>query len=271
MKAIFKILLVLVLGFSFPLSAKVKKETKNPIIPEISAASQDVKIIVNIPSKTLTLYQNGEAIKEFPIAVGQPSFKTPVGERSLNQIVWNPWWIPPSSAWAKNDKPTPPGPYNPLGPVKMKLGTGIMMHGTSNENSIGTAASHGCLRMYNKDAAALAWWIQTHFSNEKDPSLKAKYQKNSKTSYYVNLKKPIPVELRYDLFKIVDGKVRVHPDIYWKVGNKAKALSQWLATQGYDVSNIDEKNLEKTLKASAKQVTEMPLKTILSPAQVARQ
>ena len=68
----------------------------------------------------------------------------------------NPTWFPPSSPWAAGLGPVPPGVNNPLG--TRWIGTsapGIGMHGTPMSSSIGTRASHGCIRMYISDVEKL--------------------------------------------------------------------------------------------------------------------
>ena len=64
-----------------------------------------------------------------------------------------PRWVNPGSVWAKDmPKVIPPGFSNPLGVRALALNaTAILIHGTSNYGSIGSAASHGCIRMRNSD------------------------------------------------------------------------------------------------------------------------
>lgn len=220
-------------------------------------------IQVNVPSRRLKVFQNGEVVHEFPVAVGQPRFKTPIGPRKMTNIVWNPWWIPPkTSAWAKNDKDTPPGPHNPLGPVKMKLGSAILLHGTSNESTVGRAASHGCMRMFNKDAKTLAWWVQSRFSDSKDNDLYTEYQSNNRRSYHVNLAYEIPVDITYNLFEIENGVLKAYPDIYWKKPNRKQEAINFLVSRGFEPHQINEKKLSQFLKDSQKQGMQIELKKI---------
>ena len=98
----------------------------------------------------------GKRKLSFPIAVGQPAFPTPSGDFSVIQKQVNPTWFPPSSPWAAGLGPVPPGVDNPLG--TRWIGTSapaIGMHGTPVSSSIGTRASHGCIRMYISDVEKL--------------------------------------------------------------------------------------------------------------------
>ncbi len=95
-------------------------------------------------------------IRTYPVAVGQPAYPTPTGNYTVIQKQMNPTWFPPDSQWAAGLGPVPPGPGNPLG--TRWIGTsapGIGMHGTPNSSSIGSMASHGCIRMYIADVENL--------------------------------------------------------------------------------------------------------------------
>lgn len=236
-------------------------ETDYDLVDDLQSQHQTY-IKVNIPSKTLRLYHEGELVHKFPVAVGQPRFKTPVGPKTMTNIVWNPWWIPPSSGWAKDDVKTPPGPRNPLGPVKMRLGSSILLHGTSNENTVGQAASHGCMRMYNRDAQTLAWWIQQRYSDQADPSLRDEYASNGGRSYHVNLKEEVPVDITYELFEIEDGLLKIYPDVYWKVQNKKEEAMNFLISKGFSSMDIDQKKLDKVIEEAKKQPMQIALKKI---------
>lgn len=100
-------------------------------------------------------------IRTYPIAIGQPAYPTPTGNYAVIQKQVNPTWFPPDSPWAAGLEPVPPGGSNPLG--TRWIGTSapaIGMHGTPNPSSIGTAASHGCIRMYMGDVENLYRRVQ---------------------------------------------------------------------------------------------------------------
>lgn len=219
-------------------------------------------LVVNIPARDVTLYHNDNIVYQFPLAVGSPVYTTPVGDRSLRQIVWNPWWFPPDSPWARGAKPTPPGSHNPLGPVKMDLGGDIRMHGTNNEASIGHAVSHGCMRMKNNDAKTLARWIQEHHTDKKEPALFDKYAKERGSSFYVNLEKPIPVKIIYDVFHIEGETLEAHPDIYGRVGNKEETILEYLRQSGLNPENLYQKAFHLFLEAGKKDSSMVSLREL---------
>jgi peptidoglycan hydrolase-like protein with peptidoglycan-binding domain len=100
--------------------------------------TQGYRISVDTNAFTLSLTQNGKVIKTYPVAVGAPNTPTPLGSWRIIQKTMNPG--------------------GPFGTRWMKLNVpwgGYGIHGTDNPSSIGTAASHGCVRMYNEDVNEL--------------------------------------------------------------------------------------------------------------------
>ena len=115
-------------------------------------------IVISRDGHWLRLYgirKNGRTklVRTFGVATGQPSFPTPTGLWHVIEKQKNPWWFPPDSPWAQGLKPIPPGPGNPLGTRWMGLdASGVGMHGTPDDASIGYSASHGCIRMHVREA-----------------------------------------------------------------------------------------------------------------------
>jgi murein L,D-transpeptidase YcbB/YkuD len=177
---------------------------------------KEVHIVINIPSTTLTLYENGKPRMRAKVAVGSGIYPTPEDKMTISHIEWNPWWIPPPSDWAKDDVKTPPGPGNPLGIVKLPMQKAVLLHGTNARSSVGRAASHGCMRMYNEDAKALAWYLQSNFSDQNDPALLEKYKKFSRRTFYVKLNRRIPVDIIYDPVGVENAELLLFPDYYNK-------------------------------------------------------
>lgn len=209
---------------------------KSEKLPEINP---NIRLEINIPARRLHVFENEQLLFVYPVAVGKPWFKTPVGERKMDRIIWNPWWYPPKSKWAENEKPARPGPRNPLGPVKMRLGGTILLHGTNKRKTVGTSASHGCMRMYNEDALELAWWLQQKLSDQNDPALLEKYQKNRRRTYSVSLKQKAKVDIVYQTVEIDQNQVILHPDIYKRHTSLKKALFDQMITLGFEESHLN--------------------------------
>lgn len=103
----------------------------------------------------LSLFRDGR-LETFPIAVGQTDFPTPVGDFRIASKQANPTWYPPDAPWAAGFGPIAPGTGNPLGTRWMGISVpGIGLHGTPVASSVGTAVSHGCVRMRIADAEFL--------------------------------------------------------------------------------------------------------------------
>lgn len=105
-------------------------------------------IEINLPSRILSLYMDGALLKEYPVCVGKPSTPTPQGEYKVINKAVNPYWI-------NKDVVVPPGPQNPLGIRWIGITRTIGIHGNNKPDSIGTYASAGCIRMYNRDVEEL--------------------------------------------------------------------------------------------------------------------
>jgi lipoprotein-anchoring transpeptidase ErfK/SrfK len=127
--------------------------------PTVTPSSIGPVIVIRRGSNGLYLYKGMRLQRSFGVATGQSRYPTPLGRWHI-VVKWrNPWWYPPNSDWAKGSKPIPPGPGNPLGTRWMGLSaSGVGIHGTPDDASIGYSASHGCIRMHISDAE----WLFNH-------------------------------------------------------------------------------------------------------------
>src|SRR3954469_23190825 len=114
-------------------------------------------VIVNRGGFQLTLYKNLRVEKTYPIAVGQAGLETPAGEYNIQDKQVNPSWHVPNSAWAGDlaGRVIPPGPADPIKARWMGIAGGAGIHGTEDVGSLGSAASHGCIRMAIPDVIDL--------------------------------------------------------------------------------------------------------------------
>jgi lipoprotein-anchoring transpeptidase ErfK/SrfK len=107
------------------------------------------RIVVSFPDRKLALLEGSAVVKIYDIAVGKPSTPSPSGEFQIVNHIANPTWYGP-------DKVVGPGAGNPVGTRWMGLSVkGYGIHGTNAPGSIGKAASHGCIRMRNRDVEEL--------------------------------------------------------------------------------------------------------------------
>jgi L,D-transpeptidase ErfK/SrfK len=127
-------------------------------------------IVVNLPEHRLYFYpkpRRGEhpVVISYPVSVGKMDWRTPLGVTRIVSKVRNPPWYPPESVrkeHADRGDPlpnvVPAGPDNPLGAFAMRLGISsgsYLIHGTNNPLAVGMPVTHGCIRMYPDDIAAL--------------------------------------------------------------------------------------------------------------------
>ena len=106
-------------------------------------------IVVSIPDRKLALIEDGEVVRVYPVAVGARVSESPNGEFTIVNRITNPTYYHPG-------KVIGPGPENPIGTRWIGLSQphyGI--HGTNEPQSIGKAASHGCIRMARRDLEEL--------------------------------------------------------------------------------------------------------------------
>jgi lipoprotein-anchoring transpeptidase ErfK/SrfK len=105
----------------------------------------------------LRLFKRLVMVKSYGIAVGRSGLETPTGLYHVEEREVNPSWHVPNSAWAGAlaGMTIPPGPNDPIVARWLGLGGGVGIHGTNEPFSIGSAASHGCIRMLVPDVIAL--------------------------------------------------------------------------------------------------------------------
>jgi lipoprotein-anchoring transpeptidase ErfK/SrfK len=117
----------------------------------IESAAQTTyrQIIVSIPDRKLAVLENGYVIRKFDVAVGASISPTPTGEFVVVHRLSNPTYYHPGVV-------IPPGPDNPIGTRWLGLNRkGFGIHGTNAPTSIGKPASHGCIRLRNRDMEKL--------------------------------------------------------------------------------------------------------------------
>ncbi len=128
-------------------------------------------LVINVCERGVYLFREDRTPRFYPMAVGQPGrFATPSGRFTIIEKVIDPEWIAPEWAGLGEDNVVPPGPDNPLGDRWIGLTTsGLGMHGTNQPSSIGSATSHGCMRMYPElvrelfDLVAVGWPVRIEY------------------------------------------------------------------------------------------------------------
>lgn len=195
------------------------------IVPKVI----DQGIIINLPEYRLYLFNQGKLAGVYPVAIGLPTWQTPIGEFTvLNKVKDPAWYMPPEISEREKIKKEiiPPGPNNPLG--DRWLGTSAKhtgIHGTNQPMSIGKPLSHGCVRLYPED-------IQKVFEAVSVGS---------------------PGEFLYDPVKVAvtdrEIIVEAHPDIYGLIPDMEKLAREKIEKLNL-LEKIDFEKLQRTIKDS---------------------
>ena len=231
-------------------------------------------IVVNLPEHRLYYYPKAkrgqpQEVITYPVSIGKMDWRTPLGLTHVIAKQKDPTWYPPESvrkehAAAGDPLPAsvPPGPDNPLGAFAMRLAAGngtYLIHGTNNPIAVGLPVTHGCIRMYPDDVAALfplvpvgtpvrlinepikVAWIDGELLLEAHPPVDAEGQ-----SFEPNL------DQFSDLLRaaVGDTTVAIHWDYAREVLQKADGV---IATVGLEVdaSALDPDNATKPMPADA--------------------
>jgi len=133
----------------------------NPVMPAVRtkevAEAYPTYLTLDRSSYTLRLWEDLKLARTYTVAVGQEGLETPEGQYGIQDKQVEPTWHVPESDWAGDlaGQSIPPGPSNPLKARWMGIFEGAGIHGTEETSSLGTAASHGCVRMAIPDVEEL--------------------------------------------------------------------------------------------------------------------
>jgi lipoprotein-anchoring transpeptidase ErfK/SrfK len=131
--------------------------TKPKVTTDQVAAQYPVYLTLNRAAFTLTLWKDLKKAKSYTVAVGQQGLETPAGLYHIQDKQVNPSWQVPNSSWAGSlaGQTIPPGPLDPIKARWMGIFNGAGIHGTDETWSLGSAVSHGCVRMSIPDVIEL--------------------------------------------------------------------------------------------------------------------
>jgi lipoprotein-anchoring transpeptidase ErfK/SrfK len=226
---------------------------------EFTAGEPDIKITVDVPAFRLTLWQNGKEVKVYKIGVGMKKYPLVIGERKIEQIIWNPDWVPPDSDWVSEHSGVTVGevikasdPRNPIGKVKMPLGGGYLIHEAHGVGDWGNLVSHGCVRMVRADLYDLAEKIVAARSLPVSAK-KIANAKRTKNKLVAQLDDPLPIDINYDTQVVEGGALHLYADVYGRGTNTVENLRAELSDYGVESSSIDNATLKKLLSLPTRQ------------------
>ena len=204
-----------------PAKAETKAETTEKEGKK-KPAFEDKRIEINLASRLLTLYQGDVGIRMYPVAPGKPDSPTPVGRRKVVDMEINPTWIDPDHPEVE----IPSGPDCPIGYRWIGIGGNYGIHGTNVPSAIGTYASHGCVRLNEKDVEDL----------------------------YAHIVKGIPVDIIYErvVIHVQPDKTLtyyVYPDGYHREPLTVKDIENKLAPYGASAF-VNEDQVREAIESS---------------------
>lgn len=215
-----------------------------------SSAAEDppLRFVLNVPAHRLYVYENGVPTRTYRVSVGLRGNQTPAGDYAVSSLIWNPWWHPPDSDWARGRKVEPPGPDNPMGRVKLNFAPLLYIHGTSDRATLGDPASRGCVRMGNDDLIELTRLVHQYLLPDvPEATIQTLVDSPSKTTTF-HLPRRIPFEVVYSVVAVRNGFLYVYPDIYKRVKDYQKQVEQVLAAEGIDSANVDWDRLNELME-----------------------
>ena len=181
---------------AFSADAAARPQDSAAAATPVARPSDGLRLRVSLSQRRLFVEDGGQVVREFGVAIGSPAHPTPKGNFKIRRLVWNPGWVPPKAKWAKGKQPEQPGSArNPMQAVKIYFQEpDYYIHGTNDPNSIGTAASHGCLRMTPEDAAELGAYVMEHGGQPREESWFRRVFRFGR-SVVINLDNPVPLTI----------------------------------------------------------------------------
>jgi murein L,D-transpeptidase YcbB/YkuD len=227
-----------------------------------------IRLAINIPASRLDVFEFGQLTRSYNVSAGaRGANQTPPGNYRIQRIVWNPWWHPPKSKWAIGRKIAPPGPENPMGRVKLQFAELLYIHGTMEESRLGATASHGCVRMSNRDLIELTRLIHQYATPDVHGELIAKLEDQTSLTRNFDLRRAVPLTVSYNLAEIRNGELTIHPDVYRSKKGTRTIKQQILALlkkEGFDVTALSDSRLDEVSRVRNATRLTVPLNSLVA-------
>jgi lipoprotein-anchoring transpeptidase ErfK/SrfK len=213
-----------------------------------NAIPNDTRIVINAPAYRMDIFENGKLTKSYRIGIGYPEFPLPAGMRTANEIIFNPTWTPPDEPWVESpsskvkvgQEVKAGSPLNPLGLVKIPIGSPSLIHGGKSVAQLGGFASHGCVGLTDAQVVDLSKRLAQLGGIEITDKQVAGYKQNRTKTKNIALQQPIPVELRYETIVVENGKLHIYRDVYERGTNTEANLRNALSAYGLALENLSE-------------------------------
>ena len=214
-----------------------------------NAVPGDSRIVVNAPAFRMDVFEQGRLVKSYKVGIGYPEFPLPAGMRKASNIIFNPTWTPPDEPWVEAGKSKVKvgetieagSKLNPLGPIKIPIGSPSLIHGGKQPSRLGEFASHGCVGLTNELVQDVTLEIARLGGTDLTAEQIKAYAKNPTETKSVKLDHAVPVELRYETIVVTDdGVLHIYRDVYDRGTNTEENLRRVLEANGVSFDQLDE-------------------------------
>lgn len=230
------------------------------------AEDTTLSMVLNIPAFRLDVRNARGMVRSYTVAVGSRRYRTPTGRFGIARVELNPWWHPPDSPWARDEKVTPPGPDNPMGPAKLNFHELYFLHGTPWEQSLGSAASHGCVRMARDDVLELARLVLAAARPDVRPEEVDAAESDRRTRRYT-LRRPVSLVVEYRTAEVRGDSLELHPDVYGlERGTLRSRALEALRLAGVPEGRVDTARLDSLVRAGRRRHARLAVADLLSPS-----
>jgi hypothetical protein len=155
-----------------------------------------MRLEVSLSARELYVYRNGQVAATHGVAVGSSEWPTRTGQWTIDEVVFNPRWVPPDEEWAKDEDEEEPGAStNPLGRAQLVYDRPRSIHGTNEPNSIGQAVSHGSIRVRNEVALQLAREVMEAAGVDRIDERIREAEQNRNREVTIRLDRGIPISV----------------------------------------------------------------------------
>lgn len=221
---------------------------------KMNVVPTDTRVVVNAPAYRMDLFQDGKLVKSYKVGIGYPEFPLPTANRKATEIIFNPTWTPPDEPWVEasgkvkvGQKVAAGDKLNPLGPIKIPIGSPSLIHGGKSAAKLGGFASHGCVGMTNTQVQDFAFNIARLSGTELMQDDIKNYAKQKTETKNFKLDKTVPVELRYETIVVENGKLKIFRDVYEKGTNTEENLRAVFDSYGVSFDSLNEKQRNSIL------------------------
>lgn len=221
-----------------------------------NAVPTDTRVVVNTPAYRMDIFKDGKVYKSYKIGIGYPEFPLASGLRKAESIIFNPTWTPPDEPWVRGkvkagQRIEAGSSMNPLGPIKIPIGSPSLIHGGKVPEKIGTFNSHGCVGLTNAEVQDFALNLAQASGTQLTLDQIQNYRKTKDKTQNLKLAQTMPVELRYETIVVENGVLHIYRDVYERKTNSLANLKAVLQVYGVSYDQLSDPERKQILSGLA--------------------